>query len=280
MKPTSLRWTSLLLLAALAPACSDAVTPVADASTNDAAPVDAIALDVGTADAGTADAGTADAGTADAGTADAGTAVDVAIDAPVTCAGATNGAACSVEGQTCGGPCSDPCRFCNLLQCSGGRWMGVEVSPKPCDDAGAADAATPAPGARMLWQAPGGFAGTGPAVMVDADGTVRVWDSTRGVELASPSAPSRTEHVTPAAAADLFARWARVDRAGLPHAGGAGECSGLASYRACADASCRVDSVMFTAAAQITPEMNEVRSWFDDNLAGDTMAHPADYCRF
>ncbi len=276
------RWTSLFALSSLVIACSDAVQPSVDASTGDT-----VTTDLGTTDTGTTDTGTAlDRPTVDVPSTDVGTDVpgDIANDrggdAGSSCATAVEGAACSMEGQSCGGPCSDPCQFCNIFRCSSGRWTRLEIFPMPCNDGGSADV-TSASGARMLWQAPGGFAGTGPAVMVDADGTVRVWENSHGVDLASPSTPTRTLHVTEAAARDLFARWSMVDRSGLPHSGSAGECSGMASYRACGDASCRVEQVLFTNAAQLAPEMDRVRMWFDDALAGETSsAHPASYCRF
>ena len=68
---------------------------------------------------------------------------DVAADA--SCAGAVAGEACAAEGTFCGGPCTNPCAFCNVLRCAGGRWGRIEVPPLPpdmCRDAGpdAADA--------------------------------------------------------------------------------------------------------------------------------------------
>jgi hypothetical protein len=272
MHPSLLRCSSLVALSLLAVACGETVTPSADAgsSTDTGASVDVASRDV-----------PGDVGfdvPRDVGN-------DRGGDAGSSCAGVTEGAACSVEGQGCGGPCSDPCQFCNLYRCTGGRWGRLEVFPQPCVDSGAADAG-PADsgataGARMAWQAPGGFAGTGPAVMVDADGTVRVWDSTHGVTLASPADPTRTLHVTAAQASDLFARWATVDRRGLPHSGGSADCYGVASYRVCAGADCRVETVMFQSAAQLAPEMDQVRQWFDDVLAAEGLAaHPSGYCRF
>lgn len=290
MNLSTTRWASLLALTSLMVACSDSVTAPSDASTADGgvdvatvdvvdagAPTDRPVTDIPTTDVGMDVPG--DIGN-DTGT-DAGS--DVRADAGSSCATAVEGAACSMEGQSCGGPCADPCQFCNILRCEGGRWTRLEIFPMPCIDGGADAGADVAVGsqARMLWQSPGGFAGTGPAVMVDGDGTVRIWDSTHGVDLASPSAPTRTLTVTPSAAAALFTRWASVDRTGLPHAGGSADCYGRASYRACADASCRVETVMFNTAAQITPEMNPVRQWFDDNIIGEmTAAYPRSYCSF
>ena len=49
-----------------------------------------------------------------------------------TCATATENAACTVDGATCGGPCTDVCQFCNLLRCMSGRWQRMESAPAPC----------------------------------------------------------------------------------------------------------------------------------------------------
>jgi hypothetical protein len=49
-----------------------------------------------------------------------------------TCATATENAACTVDGATCGGPCTDVCQFCNLLRCTSGRWQRSESAPAPC----------------------------------------------------------------------------------------------------------------------------------------------------
>jgi len=71
--------------------------------------------------------------------------IDAALDAAASCAGAVEGGSCAAEGTFCGGPCTDPCMFCNVLRCVGGRWGRLEVPPLPpdmCRDAGpdAADA--------------------------------------------------------------------------------------------------------------------------------------------
>ncbi|MDB4931522.1 MAG: hypothetical protein JWM10_4006 [Myxococcaceae bacterium] len=280
MSQSFLRWSSVVVISVLSVACDDTVTPAG-------------AADAGPADTGSASdtGGSVDVGRVDVGAIDVPG--DVGFDAPgdrggdagSSCAGATEGAACTTDGQTCGGPCSDPCQFCNLYRCTGGRWDRLEVFPMPCVDSGAADAGRAdgggSSGARMLWQAPGGFAGTGPAVMVDADGTVRVWDNARSVALASPADPTRTLHVTSAQASDLFARWAAVDRTGLPHSGGSADCYGVASYRPCDGIDCRVETVMFQTAAQLAPEMDPVRGWFDEVLTDrPTSAYPNGYCRF
>lgn len=45
-----------------------------------------------------------------------------------------DGTPCTAEGQFCGGPCEDPCAFCNVTKCEGGVWMGLEVFPANCLD--------------------------------------------------------------------------------------------------------------------------------------------------
>lgn len=43
---------------------------------------------------------------------------------------AAEGTPCAEEGRSCGA-CTDPCGFCNLLQCSGGTWTRLEAPPPP-----------------------------------------------------------------------------------------------------------------------------------------------------
>jgi len=44
------------------------------------------------------------------------------------------GTPCAAEGLFCGGPCEDPCQFCNLIRCEGGVWTQLEAPPAPCLD--------------------------------------------------------------------------------------------------------------------------------------------------
>lgn len=45
-----------------------------------------------------------------------------------------DGTPCDAEGLTCGGPCEDPCSFCNISRCEGGKWAQLEVFPADCPD--------------------------------------------------------------------------------------------------------------------------------------------------
>jgi hypothetical protein len=65
------------------------------------------------------------------GSLDLGLGSDLGADlASAACASAVAGNACSPEGASCGS-CTDPCQFCNLLQCQGAKWQAVEAFPDP-----------------------------------------------------------------------------------------------------------------------------------------------------
>lgn len=56
-------------------------------------------------------------------------------DGPVACDPQSippEGSACDMEGQICSPGCEDPCMFCNVVQCEGGTWQGLEVFPADC----------------------------------------------------------------------------------------------------------------------------------------------------
>jgi hypothetical protein len=58
--------------------------------------------------------------------------------APTCPSSIEEGTACELEGQSCGGPCTDVCSFCNVAVCEGGVWTRLEVFPAPCFDCGEA----------------------------------------------------------------------------------------------------------------------------------------------
>lgn len=226
---------------------------------------------------------------------DAADATTVASDSdvPLNCANVQEGQACSVEGQSCGGPCNNPCEFCNVWRCSGGRWARLEVFPMPCSDGGPAvdvpnassdvvvtdSSFRPDPTAIVLIQEQGGFAGTGPAIAVRGDGSVYVWTNQRGVRLdALDLASARmAPAVAPERVAELLAIWQATSRVGLPHGPGRLECGVSVEVKACAG--CITDRLSYVEAAQVSPELNTFWQWYMRNVMFQIGENPpSSYC--
>lgn len=190
------------------------------------------------------------------------------------CGTATEGAACSREGESCSSGCTNPCQFCNLLQCSGGHWTRLEVPPAPCTDA----AARTHPDARVSWQGPGGVTGYGPAIVVSGSGVIQVWQNQPSFPPAgAPMAPPDvTGQLTGDRTDALFDAWASTSTAALPHAGPGAECEATVYVTMCAH--CMPTAIRYVDASQMAPEMNAVWSWFDANVPF-AAGHPRNYCR-
>jgi hypothetical protein len=129
-------------------------------------------------------------------------------------------------------------------------------------------------GARFYWTEAEGFAGTGKGVEVLGSGVVHGWNIG---DDPSQRPPDFTGSVSVAAAADLFARVAAVDLAALPHGADTAECGVSGLVLACA--SCTERDLDYDTADQVTPEMNEVWSWFA-NEPSLVAYSPARYCAF
>ena len=227
-----------------------------------------------------------------------GTAMMNDTNVPPMCANIQEGQPCAMEGEQCGGPCSDPCQFCNVWRCSQRRWSRLEVFPLPCRDGGPTmdgyerDAPTgltdvvvvdssfrPDPTAIVLIQEQGGVAGTGPAVAVRGDGSVYVWVTQSGLRAdALDLMRARTlPRVSLDRVAELFALWQGTSRRGLPHGPGQLECGVSITVKACAG--CMSDEFSYVQASQVTPELNAFWGWYARNVIldrGDTP--PNNYC--
>ncbi len=212
-------------------------------------------------------------------------------DVPLACENVQDGQPCAIEGQRCGGPCADPCQFCNLWTCLRGRWARQEVFPQPCMDASSADATQssdvmvrdssfrPDPMATILIQEQGGIVGSGPAIAVRGDGAVFVWQQQTGVrfEPLDTSGSMRLPSVAPERVAELLALWQASNRDGLPHGPGALECSVGIQVKACT--SCPTERLSYIQASQVLPELTPFFRWYSSNIANAPMsALPHTYC--
>jgi hypothetical protein len=141
------------------------------------------------------------------------------------------------------------------------------------------------PGARLVWQAPGGFAGTGPVLAVDGDGFLRTWGSSGEIGLEDPSWSAadydHSESIGYEGANALFRLLTAVDYSGLPHPPGPwSECYPLLIFRSCA--TCEPVRLDYGSAPDLLPEMQSVYDWLDRRLCPTEAfaARPSDLCLF
>jgi hypothetical protein len=132
----------------------------------------------------------------------------------------------------------------------------------------------------LAWEAPGGAAGTGPAVVVGGSGFIDTWTN---VAYFSPETPPSnavsSATLTRAQTDDLFARIATVNLSSLPHTTSAWvECESMFYYRACQG--CAAVTLKYNVPAQASPEMDPVWLWFDQVIGATTSANPRNFCNF
>ena len=131
----------------------------------------------------------------------------------------------------------------------------------------------------LAWQAPGGIAGTGPAVVVRGPGSAKVWTSITDLANATLPPADSTYTLTSAQVDDLFTRLANTDLASLPHpTTTSAECYPALTYLLCS--TCGPSSLSYNVAAQLAPEMEQVLLWFDQLLGASATTNPRNYCRF
>jgi len=146
--------------------------------------------------------------------------------------------------------------------------------------------ATRYPEARLLWQAPGGFAGTGPMLLMDGLGLARVWREDRGISSIDNPDWLRmdydgVEDLRAAAANELFDLLFSIDYSALPHPPtGGGECYPTLELRACA--TCETIRLDYAEARDLLPEFWGVYNWLDPRLCRIAPAPvlPGSYCEF
>lgn len=135
----------------------------------------------------------------------------------------------------------------------------------------------------LLWRAPGGFAGTGPAVEVQDNGIMHLWTSASGLQ------PHRAEDwdterlLSPAQMRELYSLLAAVDFSALPHQDDIGlECYPVLYLELGGDSEeeRQIRELRYQTTAQLRPEMDQVLAWFDDELRNLPMTAPSRYCVF
>ncbi|MFH2008904.1 MAG: hypothetical protein ABI333_20110 [bacterium] len=116
------------------------------------------------------------------------------------------------------------------------------------------------PEARLIWQAPGGFAGHGPALMVDGYGRLRLWVFAQyGLEWEVENHDFE-EQLGPEAANELFDLLNEVDGSALPHPPQVTwDCYPVFRYLPC-DA-CEEWRLDYASALDLLPEFQEIYDW-------------------
>jgi hypothetical protein len=140
------------------------------------------------------------------------------------------------------------------------------------------------PTAFLAWEAPGGAAGTGPAVLVQGIGYAITWDNVPGFIGSTPDTgptsgvSSGNYSLTRAQTDDLFTRLAAVNISVLPHAMSISfhEMYPRLYFRLCQD--CAATALTYDSAKQLVPEMEPVWSWFDGLVGATANANPRNWC--
>jgi hypothetical protein len=186
--------------------------------------------------------------------------------------------------------------------CSGGTVM-CEVLPPPCGSQytvsytsgcyeGCVKPAVCAPDAGVVvrvysagwlaWEAPGGDAGTGPALVASGAGWLDTWNNVLGFVRSTPEKPPSNATgnytLTRAQADDLFSRLAAVNASVLPHPSSAtNEIDPYLYYRMCSD--CETVKLSYVVASQLSPEMELVWLWFDQFLGVAEPTNPRNWAK-
>jgi hypothetical protein len=131
----------------------------------------------------------------------------------------------------------------------------------------------------LSWQAPSGSAGSGPAVVVSGAGWAKIWDST--AEFSPASAPSTnptvTDKLTGTQIDDLYSRLVAATTASLPHAPlETYGCTGILYFQPCLE--CKPKTLSYSMPQSVTPEMEQVWSWFDQLPGINGATNPRSYC--
>ena len=173
---------------------------------------------------------------------------------------------CGCNGQTYSNDCART--VAGVLKASDGSCPTADAGGTACS------------AAYLAWTAPGGFVGSGPAVVVCGTGWADTWTSVSSFPVETPPSSATGNYSVPTAQADdLFTRLAAVDFAALPHATTASaECYPSLYLRTCA--TCAAKTLSYKVAAQLVPEMEQVWLWFDQLLGASSATNPRNYCTF
>jgi len=178
----------------------------------------------------------------------------------------------------------DGCVFANICCCTGADCGATFATLMECHGDYSHCPIPPRepprhPDALLLWSAPGGFAGTGPALRITGGGSA-AFVGEAPYDLAWESAtPDHAEELGIDAADELFDMLEAVDWSGLPHGGGGGaDCYPSFYLRMCEG--CDEIVLTYHTPGQLEPELTEVYSWLVTRLCRglERQQLPDSYC--
>jgi hypothetical protein len=135
--------------------------------------------------------------------------------------------------------------------------------------------------AYLTWQAPGGAAGTGPALVLSAaGGWVKLWNNVPGFDpKEAPTVnPDGIHKLTSNQTQELLLLIGSMyqQMGSLPHPGTGGEC-GVTLYSQLG-LETRPETLKYPTPASVSPEMEPLWAWFDELLGTSAPASPRRYC--
>lgn len=141
------------------------------------------------------------------------------------------------------------------------------------------------PSARLIWEAPAGADGSGPAMEIDGYGRMRTWEQCHGILGSDAQKSDYEEDLGIEAANELFGLLAAVDFGGLPHPNtGWIECYPVLWLQWDDCDGCGHLQMSYVSAGDLRPELDTVYDWLDRRLCRPNgnpdypSTLPSDYC--
>lgn len=134
-------------------------------------------------------------------------------------------------------------------------------------------------GALLAWQSPGGFAGWGPAMLLEGTGRLRLYSMSPGFdpELGSADPPDVDTMLSVEDTARLFELFSTISFDALPHDVVMGwDCYPELYVRECTD--CPARRLMYDGPDELRPEMEPVWALLDEIVTVAPFTNPREYC--
>ncbi|MCA9670420.1 MAG: hypothetical protein KC503_32715 [Myxococcales bacterium] len=164
--------------------------------------------------------------------------------------------------------------------------VATSDSSTPADTSPAADTSKPTGFQQyLLWQSPGGFAGSGPALELQSNGTLRLWRSTPTMQPHQTGKWDYELKLSAAQTTEIFALLRATPYGGLPHPSpGQLECYPVFHYDPCVYQPCALSVVelRYSQPQDLSPQLDDVYKWLAKYVGGKypDVRMPDQYCLF